>query len=213
MHIPDGILPLPVNLASYVVAAGAAWYSMHQIQKRGDPREHIPKAALLAAAFFSVTLIQIPIPPSSVHLILSGLMGVLLGFFAVPAILVALFFQAVMFGHGGLTTLGANGIIMGFPAIFAALLFRMHNPLSEQNNTKTAFFGFAAGAVAAAMSVAMFALYIVNTIPAHIDPTAEKAAIVSLLIAHIPVVIIEGIVTASIVIFLRQSKPQLLAGL
>lgn len=213
MHIPDGILPLPVTLASYAATVGMAWYSVHQINKRGDPREQIPKAALLAAAFFSITLIQIPLPPTSVHLLLSGLMGVLLGYFAVPAMLVALFFQAVMFGHGGLTTLGVNGIIMGIPAILAAFIFRMHDPLHSPNHTKTAFLGFIAGAAAAALSVGIFALYIFSTIPAHIDATAEKAAIVSLIFTHIPVVIIEGIATAFIVVFLRQSKPQLLAGL
>lgn len=213
MHIPDGILPLPVTLTGYAVSIGAVWYCTRQIKKRGDPREHIPKAALLAAAFFSVTLIQIPIPPTSVHLLLCGLMGVLLGFFAMPAILVALFFQAVMFGHGGLTTLGVNGIILGLPALSAALFFRMHDPLNGSDNAKTAIFGFVAGSVAAALSVAVFSLFIFNTIPAHMDATAEKTAIMALIFAHIPVIIIEGVVTAFIVVFLRQSKPQLLEGL
>lgn len=213
MHVPEGILPLPVTLAGYVVTAGAAWYCIRQIQKRGDPREHIPKAALLAAAFFSASLIQIPIPPASVHLVLGGLLGVLLGFYAFPAILVALFFQAVMFGHGGLTTLGVNGIILGLPSIFAALFFRMHNPLDNPNNTKTAFFGFISGSFATALSALLFILFLFYTIPAHLDATAEKSAIITLALAHIPVILVEGIVTAFIVVFLRQTKPQLLAGL
>lgn len=215
MHIPDGMLPLPVTLTGYAVSVAAVWFSIYQIKKRGDPREHIPKAALLAAAFFSASLIQIPIPPASVHLVLGGLLGVLLGYFAFPAIMVALFFQAVMFGHGGLTTLGANGVILGLPAIFAALFFRLHNadPIHNPSNIKTAVFGFIAGSAATALSVVLFILFLFYTIPAHIDASAEKAAIMTLAFAHIPIIIIEGIVTAFIVVFLRQSKPQLLAGL
>ncbi len=200
MHIPDGILPLPVSIAGYVAAAGATWYSIYQIKKSGDPRERIPKAALVAAAFFAITLISVPIPPTTVHLLLSGLMGVLLGFFSMPAILVALFFQA-MVGHGGLTTIGVNAVILGLPALCAALSVRLYNPLNNKNSTKNAIWGFAVGSLAAAMSWIIFALFVVTNIPAHIDASVEKAAILSSMFAHIPVVIIEGVATAFIVVF------------
>ena len=51
----DGILPLPMTLGGDAVSATAAWYCIHKIKQRGDPREQIPKAALLAAAFFMGT--------------------------------------------------------------------------------------------------------------------------------------------------------------
>jgi cobalt/nickel transport system permease protein len=125
MHIPDGILPLPVTLGGYALAASVTWTCLYRINQREDPREDIPKAALLTAAFFLASLIHIPVPPASVHLVLNGLLGILLGPFAFPAIVIGLFFQAVMFGHGGLTTLGVNAIILGMPALAAAALFRM----------------------------------------------------------------------------------------
>ena len=115
MHIPDGVLPVSVTAGGYAATVAITWYSVHKINQKENPREDIPKAALLAAAFFVASLIHIPVPPTSVHLVLSGLLGVTLGYFAFPAILIGLFFQAVMFQHGGLTTLGINAVISRLP--------------------------------------------------------------------------------------------------
>ena len=213
MHIPDGILPLPMTLGGYAVSATAAWYCIHKIKQRGDPREQIPKAALLAAAFFTASLIHIPIPPASVHLVLGGLLGAVLGYFAFPAILVALFFQAVMFGHGGLTTLGINGVILGLPSLLSAMIFRGQTRLPHPTPGRTALFGFVAGAIATAISAFLFILFLYNTIPAHLDATAERSAIITLGLLHTPVVIIEGIVTAMVTSFLQKNRPHLLQGL
>ena len=213
MHIPDGILPLPMTLGGYAVSATAAWYCIHKIKQRGDPHEQIPKAALLAAAFFTASLIHIPIPPASVHLVLGGLLGAVLGYFAFPAILVALFFQAVMFGHGGLTTLGINGVILGLPSLLSAMIFRWQAHQPHPTPARTALFGFAAGAIATAISAFLFILFLYNTIPAHLDATAERSAIITLGLLHTPVVIIEGIVTAMVTLFLQKNRPHLLQGL
>ncbi|MDO4769685.1 MAG: cobalt transporter CbiM [Brachymonas sp.] len=212
MHIPDGMLPLPVTLGGYVAATAVTAYCVYKIKRRGDPREQIPKASLLAAAFFTVSLIHIPIPPTSVHLIMAGLLGVMLGYFAFPAIMVALFFQAVMFGHGGLTTLGINGIVIGLPALLAAALFRLR-PKPAASTAQTAFWGLIAGAVATLATVVLFTVFLYTSIPPHLDATAERAAIVTLGLAHIPVMVIEGIVTALVAVFLQKNKPQLLQGL
>ena len=213
MHVPDGILPLPITLAGYAVSAAAAGYCIYKIKQRGDPREDIPKAALLAAAFFSASLIQIPIPPASVHLVLGGLLGAMLGWFAFPAILVALFFQAIMFGYGGLTTLGVNGIVLGLPALLSALVFRVYTRTPAPSKMRTAVFGFGTGAMATALSVLLFTLFLYYTIPAHLDASLERSAIITLGVLHIPVIIVEGLATAFIVAYLRRAKPQLLGNL
>ncbi len=212
MHVSEGILPLPVTLAGYAITGAAAAYCIYKIKQQGDPREQIPKAALLAAAFFVASLIQVPIPPASVHLVLGGLLGALLGWFAFPAILVALFFQGVMFGHGGLTTLGVNGIILGLPALLSALIFRIYARTPNPSKSRTAAFGFTAGALATAVSVGLFTLFLFTTIPPHLDASLERSAIVMLGFLHIPVIVVEGIVTAFIVVYLQQTKPQLLGA-
>jgi len=119
MHIPDGILPLGLSLGGWAIAAGLTALSLNRIAAQPDPRAGLPRAAMMTAAFFAASLIHIPVPPSSVHLVLPGLMGAMLGWYALPAILIGLAFQAVMFGHGGLTTLGVNAVILGLPALAA----------------------------------------------------------------------------------------------
>lgn len=210
MHIPDGILPLPITLGGYAISAGVTWLCLRKIKQREDPREDIPKAALLTAAFFIASLIHIPVPPASVHLVLNGLLGVMLGVFAFPAILIGLAFQAIMFGHGGLTTLGINGIILGVPALFAALLFRL---CRKKCVKKPAAAAFLAGCTAVALSAIFFTTLVVTNLPTHLHANAERSALLALLIAYIPLILLEGAVTALMVAFIERASPQLLEGM
>jgi cobalt/nickel transport system permease protein len=210
MHIPDGILPVPVTAAGYAATAAVTWYSIRKINQQENPRREIPKASLLTAAFFVVSWIHIPMPPTSVHLVLNGLLGAMLGYFAFPAILIGLFFQAVMFQHGGLTTLGVNAMIMGFPAIIAYYIFRLRELGNKQSVRKTAIFGFLAGAVAIVLSVVMFVVILISFLPADLDIATERAAIYALAIAHLPIMAIEGVITSLVAVFLQRVRPELL---
>jgi cobalt/nickel transport system permease protein len=210
MHIPDGILPVPVTAAGYAVTAAATWYSVHKINQKENPRESVPKASLLTAAFFVASWIHIPLPPTSVHLVLNGLLGAMLGYFAFPAILIGLFFQAVMFQHGGLTTLGVNAVIMGIPAIIAHYIFRLRKLRNKESQRRTAVAGFLAGAAAIGISVALFVVILLTNIPADMDVATEQAAIYTLAIAHLPLIAIEGAITAIITVFLQRVRPGVL---
>ena len=210
MHIPDGFLPASVCAAGYVATAAVAGYSIYKINKQEDPREDIPKAALMTAAFFVVSWIHIPVPPSSVHLILGGLMGAMLGYYAFPAILIGLFFQAVMFQHGGLTTLGVNAIVMGVPALLAYHVFRLKNVGNHSGPAKTGLFGFLAGFGSIAVSVVLFVVVLLTFVPAGLDLSMERTATISLIIAHVPLMFIEGAFTALVVVFLLRVQPRLL---
>jgi cobalt/nickel transport system permease protein len=86
--------------------------------------DEIPRVALLTAAFFVASLIHVRVGPTSVHLLLTGLVGVVLGRHAGLAIPVGLFLQAALLQHGGLTSLGINSCIMGLPALAAGQAFQ-----------------------------------------------------------------------------------------
>lgn len=212
VHIPDGILPAPVAVGGYAVTGFATWYSLRQISREKVPTQDIPKAALMTAAFFVASSISIPIPPASVHFILNGLMGVVLGYYTFPAMLVGLFFQAVMIGHGGLTTLGVNAAMMGIPALLAHHFFRSRYRLLRAPNSQWALglFGFLAGAIGLGIAVGIFYILVITTIPSGFDLVTERAAITGLTLAHLPLMIIEGVFTAMLVIFLWRVKPDLL---
>jgi cobalt/nickel transport system permease protein len=210
MHIPDGVLPAAVCGAGYAAAAPVAWYSLRKIKREKDPRESIPKAAVLTAAFFVASWIHVPVPPTSVHLVLNGLLGIVLGYYAFPAILIGLFFQAVMFQHGGLTTLGVNAIVIGVPALVAHHVFRIRGVLGRTGRVATGLAGFVAGSGAIAMSTALFVVVLVSFISADLDVQAERAAIITLAVAHVPLMFIEGLFAGLVTSYLFKVRPQML---
>ncbi len=212
MHIADGFLPAKVCIAGYAVAGAATWFSLRQIDRKTDPQENLPKAALLTAAFFVASLIHVPIPPASVHLVLNGLLGAVLGYYAFPAILVGLFFQVVMFQHGGMSVLGVNAVTIGIPALVAAYVFQLRYIFGRDNRRGLGVFGFLAGALGVGLSALIFFALVVSNVPAEVDAGAERSAVWLLTLAHLPLMAIEGLFTSTLVLFLHQVKPNLLQG-
>lgn len=212
MHVPEGILSSQVCIAGYAITSLTTWYSLREINKQPNPQEQIPKASLLTAAFFVASTIHIPIPPASVHLVLNGLLGTVLGYYAFPAILVGLFFQAVMFGHGGMSTLGVNGIIMGVPALLAHQIFMLRHLFRKRLDEKmlSSISAFFAGATAVGLATVIFFLLVITNIPSDWDIVTEKTAMYGLMLAHVPLMVIEGIFTAMVVSFIQRVKPEIL---
>jgi cobalt/nickel transport system permease protein len=129
VHISDGLLSLPVLAAGWaitgVLLAASIWWS----KRTGNITEEIPRLSVMTSSFFVASLFHIAVGPTSVHLILSGLVGIILGILAYPAIFIGLILQAFLFGHGGVTVLGVNTVIMGVPALVAYGIF------NEQSGT------------------------------------------------------------------------------
>ncbi len=197
MHLPEGIASPTVLLGGGLLSAVGLGLGLWRLRE-----ERLPQAAMLSSAFFVVSLIHLPIGVGSVHLMMSGLLGLVLGWAAVPAIVVALALQAVLFGHGGLTTLGVNTLVMALPAVLVWLLF--DRPLARCSNRSTvAAIGFAAGAMAMAASVGIFAMALYLS---H-DSLARPLAVFSA--AHGGLLLIEGLITASTVVFIKQVRPEM----
>jgi len=212
MHIPDGILPAAVSIAGYATTGAATYYSLRKINQKENPQEGIPKASLLTSAFFVASWIHIPIPPTSVHLVLNGLLGVVLGYYAFPSILIGLFFQAVLFQHGGLTTLGVNAIVMGMPALLASFIIRLRKFGGKESRLRTGIFGFLAGAFGLGIAAFFALLLLIYIIPTYLDVELERASIYALTLAHLPLMVLEGAFTAMVALFLQRVKPELLEG-
>ena len=214
MHIPDGILPGQVCAAGYAIAGGVTWSVLRQIKRTSDPHLEMPKAAMLTAAFFVGSSINLPLPPASVHLVLNGLLGALLGWYAWPAILVGLLLQALLLGHGGLTNLGVNALLMGIPALLAFGVYELRHTVSPKIPSALRFkiFTFLAGMIGLGLSACIFFGAMVLLMPADLDRATEQHALLLLLIAHIPLMLIEGSFTVMLASFLQRIKPELLRG-
>lgn len=198
MHISEGILSGPILAGSAVLAVAGTAYGL-----RGLDLEKIPRTAILAAAFFVASLIHLPVGPVSAHLILNGIVGLLLGWQAVPAILIALVLQGMLFQYGGITTLGVNTLIMAVPAIVCGHLF---GPLIHRTPRVAQMAAFACGLLAVCLSGLLVALVLVSTEQGFL-PVAG-----AVLLAHLPVMIIEGLVTMICINFIKKVQPQLLPG-
>ncbi|RLB09342.1 MAG: cobalt transporter CbiM [Deltaproteobacteria bacterium] len=200
MHISEGVLSTPVLVGGGLICAGLTAIGLKNIKD-----EDIPKVAVLTATFFVASLIHIPLGPSSVHLILNGLMGLILGIAAFPAILIALFFQAILFQFGGLTVLGVNTINMAFPAIVIYYLCKPMVGSGKRGLNMIGGFIAGAGAVFGAGMLVALSLYLSNK--------GFISAAKMVILAHVPIMIIEGIITAIAVSFIKKLRPELIISL
>ncbi len=197
MHISEGVLSGEVLAAGAVVAvAGAAW-GLKKIQN-----DDLPKVAIMSATFFIASLIHVPLGPASLHLVLGGLVGLLLGWASFPALLVALALQALLFSFGGLVVLGVNTVVMALPALACYYLF---SPLVRSNSNAMCLTGAAlagAGYVLVAGSLSALVLYL--------SGEAFITAAQAILLAHLPLAALEGLITALAVGFIRRVRPAML---
>jgi cobalt/nickel transport system permease protein len=195
MHVSEGILPPVILLAGGIAAVAGTAVGLKALRD-----EDIPKAAVLTAGFFVASLVHVPVGVGSMHLVLNGLMGVMLGWAAFPAILVGLFLQALLFGFGGLTVLGVNVTIMAWPAVMVGLIIR--RLLVRFDRVRPAgVLGFIAGSSTIFISSILLSLTI-----AQADPRFAGAAM-TLFALHLPMAITEGAIVAGALVFLRKVRP------
>lgn len=199
MHIVDGVLATPVLAAGAAVTIGGIALGLRRIGA-----DDLPKVGVLGATFFVASLIHVPLGPSSVHLILNGLIGLLLGWAAFPALLVALILDAVFFGFGGVTVLGVNAAAIALPGVVCGLL------LGRVIARGSASVAAAAGLVVGAGAIALTCLLVAAALAFSGDEFLPAARL--LFLAHVPVMVIEGVVTAAAVVLLRKVKPEMLGA-
>ncbi len=197
MHIADGVLPMSSLAVGWAGTVAATALTLKKLSP-----EELPKAAVMTAAFFVASLVHVPLGPTSVHLLLNGLVGIVLGPAAFPAILVGLVLQALLFQHGGLLSLGANALMLGLPALAAWQIFAARRFVSFGKRDAVA--GFLAGAVSILLSGLILAAWLASG-GQEFWPLARLA-----LAAHLPIMVIEGLVGAAAAVFLNRVKPEIL---
>ncbi len=195
MHISEGILSGGVLIAGWAGTLAGVSVGL----KKTNP-DKIVKVALLSSAFFLASLVNVKIGPSSTHLSLLAPMGLILGWAAFPAILVALLLQAVLFHFGGLLVLGVNAFIMGFAAVSVYLLFG-----EKIRGTGSKIYSFIAGALAVMIAALLVGLSLGLT-----DGNFLTAAKLIILV-HLPLSLIEGLATMFIISWLKRVSPEFLS--
>jgi cobalt/nickel transport system permease protein len=194
VHISDGVLSVPWLFGGFFVAGLLALLAAQRMRD-----EEIPRIAVLGAAFFVASLLHLPLGPTSVHLLLNGLVGVVLGRRAPLAILIGVGLQAIL-GHGGFTTIGVNAVVLSLPALLAGALFAALRRLP---------FLWLSGCL-----IGMTAVLVTLILQAGVllwGGAEDWHQIVWLLFyAHLPLVAVEGVVLGFTVQFLARVKPEML---
>lgn len=197
MHISEGVLSAPVLLTGAGLTAAGTAIGLKKIDY-----DQLPGVALFASVFFVASLIHVPLGPSSVHLLLNGVCGLMLGWMAFPCILVGLCLQAVLFQFGGITVLGVNTFNVAFPAVLVAWLCRPC--LYSTHAVARTVCIFACGAGAVILTSVCVAVCLTATGEAFLS------AAVLVVMAHLPVAAIEGILTVACVESIRRIRPEML---
>ena len=199
MHISEGILSSGMLLTGWAGSVAGISYGL----RKTDP-DKIIKTALISSAFFLASLVNVRIGPSSTHLTLLAPIGLILGSAVFPAVFTALLLQAVLFHFGGIVVLGANTFIMGTASLSVYILFGQIIRNSERRlRLMTA--SFIAGISAVMIGASLTGIFLMMT------DVNFSGAVKVLLIAHLPVALIEGAVTSFLVVWLKKSVPEILS--
>lgn len=196
MHISDGILPTSVAIGGYALSFGIAAWSVRRTRE-----EDLVKLAVVTSSFFVASLISVPLGPTSVHLMIPGIVGILAGNGAFLSIMLGVTLQSLLFQFGGITAIGANGLMMGLPAVVCGWVFQMTRGRSQFNHTVSAAF---CGALGVFLSAIMLALLLMSGGEDFLG-TARVAMYV-----HVPIILIEAAISAFTVSFLYKVKPEML---
>jgi cobalt/nickel transport system permease protein len=210
MHMADALLSPAVGGTMWAAASGLIAYCSHKVRKELDTYK-VPLMGVLGAFIFAAQMINFTIPGtgSSGHLGGGLLLAILLGpyaaFLTIASVLVI---QALFFADGGLLALGCNIFNLGFFPAFIAYPFiykKLVNNLSSQKRMS-----FAA-VVAAVAALQMGAFGVVSeTFFSGISALPFTTFVLLMQPVHFAVGLVEGVVTAAVVAFIRKAHPEIL---
>ena len=217
MHIPDGYLS-PATCATMYAASTPFWYAALRRVRRALHTRLVPRLSLFAAFSFVVMMFNLPLPGGTTgHAVGIGLATVVLGpWAAMLAVSITIVIQALFFGDGGITAIGANCFNM---AIVGALVaYAVYRPLAKRWPVAGAgLAGYAAinvSALLAAVEFGLQPLWYRNAAGAPLYcPYPLGVAIPAMMIGHLTVAgFAELVISAGVVAFLQRSDPAMLAS-
>ncbi len=212
MHISEGILPFSWAAFWFVLAIPFVAYGLYSLNKRS--REDLsfkPLAGLMAAVVFIISCMPVPVPFAGTcsHPCGTGISGILIGpAISVVVTAVALLIQAIFLAHGGLSTLGADIVSMGVMGSFAGY-FTFRILRAVRLNMVVA--GFMAGLFAD------WATYLTTSVELASGIKGTSAflpifwkILIAFIPTQLPLGILEGAITAGMVVLLYKKRPDLL---
>ena len=223
MHIPDGYLS-PSTCAVLYVGAAAGWYSALKRLKRALLSRVIPRISVFAAFSFLVMMFNLPLPGGTTgHALGVTIAAIVLGpSGAILALSIAIAIQALFFGDGGISTLGANCFNMAIVgSLVAYAIYRLiaaRAALSSKRRVIAAgVAGYLAVNAAALLAAIEFGIqpalfHDASGTPLY-APYPLSIAVPAMMIGHLTFAgLAEAVISAGLVAYLQVADPGLLRG-
>lgn len=210
MHMADALLSPAVGGTMLVATGATAVYCAKKVKADLD-QSTIPLMGVLGAFVFASQMLNFSIPGtgSSGHFGGGMLLAILLGPYAAFLVMASVLgVQALFFADGGLLALGANLFNLGFFPAFIAypLIYRRIVGNDPKRNR------LVAGAVAAAVTGLLLGAFgvVLETTASGMSELPFGTFVAAMLPIHLAIGLVEGLVTAGVVLFVKSARPELL---
>jgi cobalt/nickel transport system permease protein len=203
MHIPDAFIPITQGLVYWVIALVFIALSLRWARSEMDEKK-LPLVAVLAAGIFALQSFNLPVSMgTSGHLVGGALAAIVLGspYAAVFILTLVLIVQGVLFGDGGITTMGANiinmGVIGGFVGFYSFMGLMRTTKSMPVSAFTAAWFACLIPALAASVE-----MWIAGTFPL-------REGLIAMGLYHALIGFIEGFVTVVAIRLILSARPDI----
>lgn len=212
MHMADALVAPAVAGTMYVCSAAAAAYSVKKVRLESDPKK-IPVMGIMGAFVFATQMINFTIPGtgSSGHLcggmLLSALLGPYAGFITMIGVLLI---QCLLFADGGILALGCNVWNMAFYGCFIGSLL-IWKPMMSKGMSRAKIIAASIIGCMATLQLGAFSVTL-ETMLSGITELPFITFVATMQPIHLAIGFVEGIITAAVLIFVYEARPELLYG-
>ena len=212
MHMADALVSPAVAGVMYACSAAAAVHSVKQVKLEEDTKK-VPVMGVMGAFVFATQMINFTIPGtgSSGHLcggmLLSALLGPQMGFLTMIGVLLI---QCLLFADGGLLALGCNVWNMAFYGCFVGALL-IWKPIMKNGISKTKIIAASILGCVLTLQLGAFSVTVETTL-SGITELPFSAFVAVMQPIHLAIGFVEGLITAAVLVFVHEARPELLYG-
>lgn len=212
MHMADALVAPAVAVTMYACSSVTAGYSIKKVRLENDPKK-IPLMGVMGAFVFATQMINFTIPGtgSSGHLCGGMLLAALLGPYAAFITMIGvLLIQCLMFADGGLLALGCNVWNMAFYGCFAGAML-IWKPIMRNGAGRLKI--IAASVIGCTVTLQLGAFSVcLETLASGITELPFAAFVGMMQPIHLAIGVVEGLITAAVLVFIYEARPELLWG-
>lgn len=210
MHMADALVAPAVAGTMYVCSTAVAAYSIKKVRQENDPKK-IPVMGVMGAFVFATQMINFTIPGtgSSGHLCGGVMLTALLGPYAAFLTMIGvLLIQCLLFADGGLLALGCNVWNMAFYGCFLGA-FLIWRPIMKKGMSRIKIIAASVAGCVLALQLGAFSVTL-ETLASGITELPFATFVATMQPIHLAIGLVEGLITAAVLLFVYQARPELL---